>query len=262
VNVEPAPTLEQLAQRRVSASARRALLNDGAARARIADELWSDSTYQRLAFGELFRGLEALPSPGPAHRGVGVRASNILVRNGLESWPSLAAASATSLQRLSNLGFKSFDEIIDVILIAWAEPDDLPVVGAPFGPTAPSLTVEPGPPAIADRDARALAEVLRWLWSKCGTRTFSEALSDAATIAAADLPPEIAASVDQLAASKLEQALSLPGMTTEDWAWLLEFDERTLEILERRVFTDERLTLDELACGVRKSGRAVPAGRS
>jgi hypothetical protein len=172
--VELTPTLEQLAQGPVSAPARRAFLNDGPARARIADGLWSDSTYQRLTFGQLLLGLEVLPLPAPTDRGVGVRASTVLQTNRLDSWPSLAGASAADLQRLSNLGAKTFAEIIEAILIAWAEPEDLPVVGAPSGrPTERSVTVESEPPAIADRDARALAEVLRWLWSECGTRTFS-----------------------------------------------------------------------------------------
>jgi len=243
-------TFDQVALAPGSGSMRRVLLEDGSIREALALELWRGSPHDATPFGSLLCGLEQLPHPPPWQRGLGVRASNALRTAKLGSWADLAACSPAHLRKRPNLGTKTFVEIVEMLLIAWAQEDHpLGISSTQTGDDTPASTW-PAPAtvrAIADDEAEALADVLRWLWVHRGVSSFGEALANFPFQTVGDIPPELRASVERLASSELVEALSLKRFQTEDWAWLLDFDDRGIQILEHRVFAERPLTLDQLS---------------
>ena len=216
-------------------------------------ELWTGSPHDLTPFGSLLPGLDALNDPAPRQRGLGVRASNVLGRHALASWEKLAACSPAGLRRLPNLGAKTFLEIVDMALVAWAS-DDRPA-GISVSDVACETPLSAPPPSaiprnIADEEVEALGDVLRWFWAHRGARTFAEALADHASLQSDEVPSDVRESAELLAASPLAEALFLRAFQSDDWEWLLDLDDRRTRILEQRVYAERPLTLHQLSASI------------
>jgi len=219
------------------------------ARETLKWELWRGSSYDLTPLGSLLPGLEDVGDPEPWRRDLGTRASNSLRAANIRTWPQLAGCTPLLLRQLPNLGVKTFMDIIDVVLIAWAH--ETPIAGDVPGQTDPRGSTLPAfRNPIADGDVEMLAELLRWFWTNRGTRTFGEVLDDAGWFSPEQLPPRLREIAWLLSARRLAETLDLEEFGAEDWAWLLSFDERKLQILEHRVVAEKRITLGQLAANM------------
>ena len=230
---------------------------DASVRREIGEHLFVGNTYDDQAFGLLFPGLTGVGGPQALEgRGLGVRARNIVQRNGCADWPSFAAQTPGGLRNLPNLGRISFLEIIDVVLSAWAE--HLLETGAAEavgGRSRDTSTVEPAPipgsndahdveraPAAAapvvvslavEAAREALHEILAAAWT-AGATTVAEAadLLRSGRLAA----PGTDSAVALLGRTPLQEIVQLSEFGADDWEWLLAFDERARTLLELRTY--------------------------
>ena len=228
-----------------------AIATDGTLAYGLAHTLSTRQDLFGKTFEELLPGLSGAPGPGPAWR-VSVRAHNTLRRAELATWPAIASATPLKVFTIPNLGAKTFIEIMEVLIVSWAELGLDP--GTATVPEAVPFEAVPEDPVDIeeedDRRARALAlhadirEVALKLW-EAGARTVGEALE---ILTSEEFSGPARQAVERLLGLQLDQVANVGEPDEESWGVLLELPPRELAILEGRVFppAGRRRTLGEL----------------
>src|SRR5690242_5519112 len=120
--VRDAAAIDDLASARSVAEVQhvmRAVAEAPGAAGRLAWELWAREDLRSTQFGALLPGIAAVRGQSLPER-CSLRASNLLIQNGLTTWAQFAASTPTTLRAIKNLGAGSFSEICRVAIMAWS----------------------------------------------------------------------------------------------------------------------------------------------
>jgi hypothetical protein len=143
-----------------------------------------------------------------------------------------------------NLGFNSFVEVAEHVLMAWSTVEEssgsmswMDAFASEL--EAPSGFDEEAPVsrwAALEEDAQ---HVLRWSWRELGAETLAEALARWGEV---DAPEDVAE-----AAKRLDQVLDVRTVNEPGWTQILDLPPAQLHILRQRIFpSGRRATLSEL----------------
>lgn len=212
----------------------------------LASEMWREQALWGDTFEALLPGLADIASPSPLE-GASVRTHNVLMRCGLASWAAIAEITPGRLSSLPNYGRKSFNETIEMMLLAWAQDcrDGPKPPAETASGTATSEPEEQSHSATLEQELSAAFELLAWLWRETGAETIGAAL---ASWASTNPPTRMEALAEDLLGTRLDEALRLTPPDEAAWQALLDLPDRELDILRGRLYPDARpLTLVQLS---------------